>query len=85
MSELQRTTQDASTYRSYLVRFWQSNEQGQWRASAQCVQTGSTLLFGDIPSLLTFLNAEFATPLIQEEAATAPLRPNEATRIADYR
>ena len=85
MSNSQRTTQNASAYRSYLVRFWQSSEQGQWRASAQCVQTGSTLLFGDIPSLLTFLNAEFATPLMLEDTATAPLRLNEAMRRADYR
>ena len=43
-------------YRSYLVRFWQSNEQGSWRASAQCVQTGGTQLFGDVPGLLAFLH-----------------------------
>jgi hypothetical protein len=48
----------ANTYRSYLVRFWQSNEQGGWRASAQCVQTGNTVLFGDVASLLTFLQTE---------------------------
>jgi hypothetical protein len=48
----------ANTYRSYLVRFWQSHEQGCWRASAQCVQTGNTVLFGDVASLLTFLQTE---------------------------
>ena len=48
----------ANTYRSYLVRFWQSNQQGSWRASAQCVQTGNTVLFGDVESLLVFLQAE---------------------------
>ena len=47
-----------STYRSYMVRFWQSNEQGGWRASAQCVQTGNTVLFGNVESLLAFLHAE---------------------------
>lgn len=47
-----------SHYRSYLVRFWQSNEAGCWRASAQCVQTNSTLLFGDVASLLAFLHNE---------------------------
>jgi hypothetical protein len=45
-------------YRSYLVRFWQSTDKGTWRASAQCVQTGSTLLFGNVAGLLTFLQAE---------------------------
>ena len=48
----------SNTYRSYLVRFWQSNEQGCWRASAQCVQTGNTVLFGEIAQLLAFLEAE---------------------------
>jgi hypothetical protein len=49
-------TLDAGIYRSYLVRFWQSNQQGHWRAPAQCVQSGATLLFGDVDSLLTFLH-----------------------------
>ncbi len=48
----------AELYRSYLVRFWQSNQAGCWRASAQCVQTGDTVLFGDVASLLAFLQAE---------------------------
>jgi hypothetical protein len=48
----------ATSYRSYLVRFWQSHEQGCWRASAQCVQTGNTVLFGDVASLLIFLQIE---------------------------
>jgi hypothetical protein len=48
----------ATLYRSFLVRFWQSHEQGSWRASAQCVQTGNTVLFGDVESLLAFLHTE---------------------------
>jgi hypothetical protein len=48
----------ATGYRSYLVRFWQSTEQGTWRASAQCVQTGITVRFGDVVSLLAFLQME---------------------------
>jgi hypothetical protein len=58
MTELQTGGLAARFYRSYLVRFWQSNEQGSWRASAQCVQTGQTVLFGDVASLLTFLQSE---------------------------
>lgn len=54
-------------YRSYLVRFWQSNEQGCWRASAQCVQTGNTVLFGSVERLLAFLQTEIgATPATEE-------------------
>lgn len=45
-------------YRSYLVRFWHSTDQSAWHASAQCVQTGSTVRFGDVASLLAFLQTE---------------------------
>ncbi len=58
MPYLQTGGLPANTYRSYLVRFWQSNQQGSWRASAQCVQTGNTVLFGDVESLLAFLQTE---------------------------
>ena len=47
-----------NSYRSYLVRFWQSSEQGSWRASAQCVHTGNTVLFGTMDSLVVFLQTE---------------------------
>ncbi len=60
MTDSHRTIQDINIYRSYLVRFWQSNEQGPWRASAQCVQTGATQLFGDVESLLAFLHTALA-------------------------
>ena len=54
------TTASSKTgiYHSYLVRFWQSDTHGCWHASAQSVQTGNTLLFGDVAGLLTFLQAE---------------------------
>jgi hypothetical protein len=63
-----------TVYRSYLVRLWQSNEQGVWRASAQCVQTGDTILFGDRQQLLAFLQTEMggATSSDAIEGATAP-------------
>lgn len=48
----------ASAYQSYLVRFWQSGEQGGWRASAQCVQSGNTVLFADVDQLLAFLQRQ---------------------------
>jgi len=57
-------------YRSYLVRFWQSTAQGGWRASAQCVQTGNTVLFGDVERLLAFLQTEIkGSPVKAEEAS----------------
>lgn len=61
MTVLPSTILAPGAYRSYLVRFWQSTEQGSWRASTQCVQTGQTLHFGDVESLLTFLKNEVNT------------------------
>jgi len=60
-------------YRSYLVRFWQSNEQGCWRASAQCVQTGNTVLFGSVERLFAFLNTEIAAQSKSEGADSLDL------------
>ena len=58
----------SGVYRSYLVRFWQSNDQGCWRASAQCVQTGNTVLFGSVERLLAFLQTEIGATQAIEEA-----------------
>jgi len=54
-------------YRSYLVRLWQSNEQGAWRASAQCVQTGKTFSFGSAELLMAFLEAQLGNTVPQDE------------------
>lgn len=64
-------------YRSYLVRFWQSNEQGCWRASAQCVQTGNTVLFGSVERLMAFLQTEIQVSPTPGEAgqSTMPAEP----------
>jgi len=62
-------------YRSYLVRFWQSNEQGCWRASAQGVQTGNTVLFGSVERLLAFLSAEIEVRPKCEEASNLDVPP----------
>jgi hypothetical protein len=58
MTDVQASGLTTGAYRSYLVRFWQSNEQGCWRASALCVQTGAPQLFGDVGSLYLFLESE---------------------------
>jgi hypothetical protein len=69
----------SGVYRSYLVRFWQSNDQGCWRASAQCVQTGNTVLFGSVERLLAFLQAEIgATPAIEEADSRSFLASQES-------
>ncbi|MEZ4862422.1 MAG: hypothetical protein R3C14_13985 [Caldilineaceae bacterium] len=73
MSVLQPDGPTTDTYCSYLVRFWRSNEHGCWRASAQCVQTGNTVLFGDVASLLAFLQTEIPiSPAPAAESATLP-------------
>lgn len=66
-----------AAYHSYLVRFWQSNEQGHWRASAQCVQMGNTVRFGDVASLLAFLQTEIKVKPAQGAAGSsaAPVAP----------
>ena len=62
MTKPQADSLTTNTYRSYLIRFWQSSAAGGWRASAQCVQTGNTVLFGEIEQLLTFLQTEVNPP-----------------------
>ena len=68
MTNIQAGGLTVNVYRSYLVRFWQSNEQGCWHASAQCVQTGNTVLFGDVSSLFAFLQTEIKVRPSQSEA-----------------
>jgi hypothetical protein len=81
MTVFPNTTLATGVYRSYLVRFWQSTEQGGWRASAQCVQTSRTLLFGDVESLLAFLQQEFVKKETQETEANAVQAEPNTTMI----
>ncbi|MFN8445072.1 MAG: hypothetical protein U0175_30070 [Caldilineaceae bacterium] len=67
MTNLKTTPTASGIYRSYLVRFWQSNEHGNWRASAQCVQTANTVMFGDIASLFVFLQCEVEGQATKDE------------------
>ena len=73
MVVMQGRGQTNSVYRSYLVRFWPSNQQGGWRASAQCVQTGNTVLFGSVERLFAFLNTEIAAQSKSEGADSLDL------------
>ncbi|MEZ4713429.1 MAG: hypothetical protein R3A44_39950 [Caldilineaceae bacterium] len=66
--EVSRYSGSASNiYRSYLVRLWQSAEQSGWRASAQCVQTGKTFMFGSTDLLMAFLQAQLSANAPQDE------------------
>jgi hypothetical protein len=66
----------ANLHQSYLVRFWQSEGTGVWRASAKNVQTGALVLFADTASLFAFLQAQIATdttrPATDGRCATPP-------------
>jgi hypothetical protein len=57
ISDLKGSVQ-VSVHQSYLVRLWQSTEQGSWQASAQCVQNGHIVLFSEIKQLLVFLQEQ---------------------------
>jgi hypothetical protein len=48
----------SSSYHSYLLRLWRESEHGAWRASLESVTTGERHGFGNLPSLLAFLQAE---------------------------
>jgi hypothetical protein len=47
-----------SGYAAFLVRLWQGGEEGQWRASAQSVQTGEKVLFASLAELFAFLEGQ---------------------------
>ena len=60
----QHLQQNSGSYRAYLVRLWQEDEEGVWRASAQAVQSGEVVRFASLQALYAFLraNTEAARP-----------------------
>jgi hypothetical protein len=48
----------SSNYAAYLVRLWQDGQAGQWRASAQSVQTGEKTMFASLSELFMFLESQ---------------------------
>lgn len=73
---------EVSAYQSYLVRLWQSTEQGSWRASAQCVQSGHTVLFGELNQLLAFLQRQVTQGAEADVGATPPSPAHDAQSAA---
>ncbi|MCE7985032.1 MAG: hypothetical protein DYG89_27985 [Caldilinea sp. CFX5] len=65
-------------YHAYLIRLWEEGAPGAWRASAQSVQSGITVRFGDIESLLAFLQTELKETPGRDEAG-------DGKRIASVR
>ena len=70
-TELKGSVQ-VSAYQSYLIRLWQSTEQGSWRASAQSVQSGHTVLFGELNQLLAFLQRQVSHGAEVDAVVTPP-------------
>jgi hypothetical protein len=58
MMASQPTRDKPSNYAAFLVRLWQDGQAGQWRASAQSVQTGEKTLFASMSELFMFLEAQ---------------------------
>ena len=52
------------TYIAYLVRLWQENPNGEWRGSAQSVQSGEIRHFGSQQALFAFLESELHKPTV---------------------
>ena len=50
-----------SSYAAFMVRLWQDGHAGQWRASAQSVQTGEKTLFASLAELFVYLEAQTTT------------------------
>ena len=50
-------TQEPPAYRSYLLRLWRAERDGQpiWRASLESAQTGERRTFADLATLCAFL------------------------------
>jgi hypothetical protein len=50
-------TQEPPAYRSYLLRLWRAEQDGQplWRASVESAQTGERRTFADLAALWAFL------------------------------
>lgn len=51
-------------YLAYLLRLWLSDNAGQpvWRGSLEDPHSGSRIGFGDVQSLLTYLNQQTEIP-----------------------
>jgi len=60
------------TYHSYLLRMWQTQNNGRplWRASLECPQTGRRFNFADLESLFTFLLSQ--TGQIEPDKSEGP-------------
>ncbi len=56
-------------YKAYLVRLWQDNDRGLWRASAHSVHTGEKVLFASLAELFTFLEGQTLAGPAEEPAA----------------
>lgn len=54
---------NAQTYKAFMIRLWQDDENAPWRASVQMVRTGETIHFASVLELIGFVRAQASTRL----------------------
>lgn len=54
---------NTNTYKAFMIRLWQDDENAPWRASVQMVRTGETIHFASVLELLGFVRAQASTRL----------------------
>jgi len=61
-------------YRSYLLRLWQTSDDGEliWRASLETPGTRKQYGFANLKDLFDFLEAQTAPPLSKDDQAQSP-------------
>jgi len=67
-----------TTYQSYLLRIWQENELGTWRASVTNVATRECHAFSNIATLYKFLHEQ---TMAQEDLNQFQNFQRESTKI----
>lgn len=51
----------ALSYKAFMVRLWQDDEDAPWRASVQTVRTGDVIHFATVFGLVSFLRDQATT------------------------
>jgi hypothetical protein len=66
-------------YTAYLIRLWEEGQPGEWRASAQHVQSGETVRFAEVAQLFVFLQAKLCNEAKSEPSATTGDAPAQCS------
>ena len=71
-----------TTYQSYLLRIWQEQDYGTWRASLTNVATRECQAFSNITTLYTFLHEQ---TMAQEELTGLKISKEKASKSRFFR